>query len=75
MHPITYSLILNLTSLLLIAGLGAYMGYEGTPLLMILAVMIQTHALQRFTQGGDGDDEPGDDDEPAMGFLADVDKK
>lgn len=75
MHPITYSLIMNLAALLILAGVGIYTRYDGTLLLIVVAILIQTHALQRFSRGAEAEGDDDDDDEPAIGFLAEVDKK
>lgn len=65
MHPIHYSLILNLITLA-IMGFLAHEFKE--PLLVIVALLLANHSMARF-QEDDDDDE--DEDQP-MGFLAPV---
>lgn len=67
MQPITYSLILNLAVLAACTAMAIMMNI---PWLIVIAMILQTHALERFrNEDPDVDDE--DDDQP-MGFTADV---
>lgn len=61
MQPITYSLIVNVLSVLCLTGLAIFFNQP---------LMMQTHALQKFKD--DDDDEPGDDEGRPMGFLTDL---
>lgn len=70
MQPITYSLVLNVLTFLVCSAL-AY--YFNQPLLVVVALLMQSHALERFQDKGDDEDE--DEDEPSMGFTAEVSKK
>jgi hypothetical protein len=65
MQPINYSLILNITTLLVCAVLACVFTQ---PLLVAIALVMQTHALERFQSAHQDDDE----DEQPMGFTADV---
>lgn len=64
MHPIHYSLILNL-AVLLITGFLSYVFEE--PLLVVVALLLANHSMARFQN-----DDPDDEDNQPMGFLADV---
>ena len=65
MHPIHYSLILNII-ILAVTGFIAYS--FGEPLLVVVALLLANHSMAKF-QDGDGPDEDDDDDEPKIGFL------
>lgn len=65
MQPIIYSLILNLAMLAVCTALAFMMN---SPWLVVVAMALQTHALDRFR----GDKEEEEDDEQPMGFTADV---
>lgn len=65
MHPIHYSLILNII-ILAVTGFIAYSFKE--PLLVVVALLLANHPMAKF-QDGDGLDEDDDDDEPKIGFL------
>lgn len=62
MQPIHYSLIFNLLALML-TGFLAWEFEE--PLLVIITLLVAQHTMARFS---DNDD----DDEPGIGFMADV---
>lgn len=66
MHPIHYSLILNLVTLA-ITGFLAYSFNQ--PLLVVAAMLLANHSMARFESDSQDDD---DDDDQPMGFLADV---
>lgn len=66
MQPINYSLILNIAMIAVCAWL-AYVFSQ--PMLVIIALLAQTHALERFH---DHDNE--DTDAQPMGFTADLKK-
>jgi hypothetical protein len=66
MQPITYSLIINL-AVLLVAGALAWK--MDNPYILIIAVILQTHAIQRFSkQEEEFEEEPSN----AIGFSADI---
>lgn len=66
MQPITYSLIFNVIGVLLAAALS----YQFNVVWLFLVVlMIQNHALERFTERVRQDE---DDDAQPMGFTADI---
>lgn len=66
MQPITYSLIFNVICVLLAAALS----YQFNVVWLFLVVlMIQNHALERFTERVRQDEE---DDAQPMGFTADI---
>lgn len=66
MHPIHYSLILNII-ILAVTGFIAYSFKE--PLLVVVALLLANHSMAKF-QDGDSDDEDDDGgDEPKIGFL------
>ncbi len=66
MQPITYSLIFNVIGVLLAAALS----YQFNVVWLFLVVlMIQNHALERFTERVRQDEE---DDAQPMGFTADI---
>ena len=65
MHPIHYSLVLNII-ILAVTGFIAYSFKE--PLLVVVALLLANHSMAKF-QDGDGLDEDNDDDEPKIGFL------
>ena len=68
MQPITYSLIFNVIGVLLAAALS----YQFNVVWLFLVVlMIQNHALERFTERVRQDEEEDDDAQP-MGFTADI---
>lgn len=65
MQPITYSLIFNVIGVLLAAALS----YQFNVVWLFLVVlMIQNHALERFTERVRQDE----DDAQPMGFTADI---
>ena len=64
MHPIHYSLILNIV-ILAITGFIAYSFKE--PLLVVVALLLANHSMAKFQDGDDDDDEGGND--PKIGFL------
>lgn len=65
MHPIHYSLILNV----IILGVTGFLAYAFTePLLVVVALLLANHSMAKFS----GDDDNDDDDDQPMGFLADV---
>ena len=67
MQPITYSLIFNVIGVLLAAALS----YQFNVVWLFLVVlMIQNHALERFTERTTRQEE--DDDAQPMGFTADI---
>lgn len=66
MHPIHYSLILNVI-ILAVTGFLAYEFKE--PLLVVVALLLANHSMAKFQ---DQDDEDFDDEGKPMGFLADV---
>lgn len=68
MQPITYSLIFNLICAVMAAGL-AYK-FENAWLFMVV-LMIQNHALERFIDRKEPEQEY-DEDEPAIGFTANI---
>ena len=65
MHPIHYSLILNII-ILAVTGFIAYSFKE--PLLVVVALLLANHSMAKF-QDGDGPGEDDGDDEPKIGFL------
>jgi hypothetical protein len=65
LHPIHYSLILNLAALA-VTGFLAYEFRE--PWLVVLSLLLATHSVGMF-QGDEDDD---DDEAQPMGFLADI---
>lgn len=72
MQPITYSFLINM------AGISAsclLAWLFGEPLLLVLAIILQTHALDRNTQHDSDQDEPDDFPDQPMGFSADLTKK
>ena len=68
MQPITYSLILNAAALAICGFLALVFNQ---PLLIVVALVLQTHALERFQAAQQQDDEE-DFPPQAMGFTADV---
>jgi len=73
MQPVTYSLILNMAAL---AVTGALAYFFNEPLLVVVALVLQTHVMERFNNaGGVGahpDDEDDEDEDQPMGFTADI---
>lgn len=67
MHPINYSFVMNVLTLLVCAGLSVWLAQ---PLLVVIALVMQTHALERFNTQPNQPDQ--DDDEPCIGFNANV---
>lgn len=67
MHPIHYSLVLNLI-ILAVTGFLAYEFKE--PLLVVVALLLANHSMAKFQDHDDGDDD--DDDSRPIGFLADI---
>ena len=65
MHPIHYSLILNII-ILAVTGFIAYSFKE--PLLVVVALLLANHSMTKFQNGGDLDEDD-DDDDPKIGFL------
>ncbi len=65
MHPIHYSLILNII-ILAVTGFIAYSFKE--PLLVVVALLLANHSMTKF-QNGDSSDDDDEDDEPKIGFL------
>ena len=65
MHPIHYSLILNII-ILAVTGFIAYSFKE--PLLVVVALLLVNHSMAKF-QDSDDLDEDDDDDDPKIGFL------
>lgn len=63
MHPIHYSLILNII-ILAVTGFIAYSFKE--PLLVVVALLLANHSMAKFQDDGPDED---DDDEPKIGFL------
>jgi hypothetical protein len=77
MHPIHYSLILNL-AVLAIAGLVSWKTAE--PVWLILAILLLNHTIGRFADDHDPrrdeigrDPNDDDDDDPKIGFGAKID--
>jgi hypothetical protein len=68
MQPIHYSLIINLIALLICAGLAWLFA---APWLVIVAMLMQTHALERFQSQANHPDEDDYPEQP-MGFNADI---
>jgi hypothetical protein len=70
MHPIHYSLILNVVTLI---AAGALSWQQHEPVWLIIAIMLLNHTIGRFasdeTQPSRLDD---DDDDPKIGFGADI---
>lgn len=73
MQPITYSLVVNLAALIAVTFLAAWFAQPWLVLAVIIVVVLQTHALQRFSDNDHDDDD--DDEGKPMGFLADVKEK
>lgn len=73
MHPINYSLFLNTLSIACLTGLAAYFNEPWMVLTVVLAIVLQTHALQKFgdKDSQHDDDDDGDESKP-IGFLTDV---
>lgn len=65
MHPIHYSLIINLATLAVCGFLSLAFAQ---PLLIVFAVVMATHALDRFKETEEEEEFP----EQPMGFTADV---
>ena len=70
MQPITYSLLINMAGIIAASVLAWHFG---EPLLLVLAVILQTHALDRNPPQGQDDSE--DYPDQPMGFNADLNKK
>ena len=66
MHPIHYSLILNII-ILAVTGFIAYSFKE--PLLVVVALLLANHSMAKFQNNDDDLDEDDEDDEPKIGFL------
>lgn len=66
MHPIHYSLILNII-ILALTGFIAYSFKE--PLLVVVALLLANHSMAKF-QDNDDDLDDDEDGEPKIGFLA-----
>lgn len=70
MQPIHYSLIINLIALLVCAGLAWLFA---APWLVIVAMLMQTHALERFQSQREAQEEDEEDfPEQPMGFNANI---
>ena len=70
MQPITYSLVINLATL---AAVGVLAYTFAQPMLIILAIVLQSHALERFRDEQPQMMMPDEDDESQpMGFTADI---
>jgi hypothetical protein len=65
-QPITYSLILNILALI-VTGVLAWLFNQ--PMLVVVALVLQTHALNKFQESNDY---PEEEAEQPMGFTADV---
>lgn len=70
MQPITYSMILNI---LLLAVSGFLSIVFNQPLVFVIAVIMMSHALERFRDDAD-DGQDDNEQEPAIGFTANVGK-
>lgn len=69
MQPITYSFAINLSALLA----AVFLSWQFTaPYIFVIALLVQTHALERFRDEEREDDRDTPDDEPAIGFTADI---
>lgn len=66
MHPIHYSLVLNII-ILAVTGFIAYSFKE--PLLVVVALLLANHSMAKF-QDSDDDLDDDEDGEPKIGFLA-----
>lgn len=66
MHPIHYSLVLNIV-ILAVTGFIAYSFKE--PLLVVVALLLANHSTAKFQDGDGPDEDDDDDDEPKIGFL------
>jgi hypothetical protein len=66
LHPIHYSLILNLVAMVA-TGLLAY--HFSQPLLIVVALLLANHSLARFQTDDDDEDE---DEGGEIGFLANI---
>lgn len=77
LHPIHYSLIINLVVMAIAGGLAWAFSQ---PLVFILAVILSNHALERFRNDPPGAGRDSDDDEDPeysesrAGFTADISK-
>lgn len=69
MHPITYSLIINLVALL---GAVALAFHFAAPWLILVVIVLQTHAIQRFDESSQRGYEDEDESKP-IGFTAQID--
>lgn len=69
MQPITYSLIINVLALLIAGGLAWAFSQ---PWIFVIALLLQTHVLQRFEEKIFGDDEDNDAEGGGIGFTADI---
>lgn len=70
MHPIHYSLIINVLAMAIAAALA--WKFE-TPWILVIVLMLSQHEMARFQeQQRQNDLDDMDDGEPAMGFLADM---
>lgn len=67
MQPITYSLVINLCVLAACTAL-AFMFNQ--PLLVVVALVLQTHALDRFRD--EDPDKSDEEEESCIGFTANV---
>lgn len=65
MHPIHYSLILNL-AILAVTGWLSYVFNQ--PLLVVIGLMLAQHTMAKFDDGEEDEEE----EEPAIGFNANI---
>lgn len=75
MHPINYSLFVNTLSIACLTGLAAYFNEPWMVLAVVLAIVLQTHALQKFGDNDtrcDNDNDDDNDDGKPIGFLTDL---
>lgn len=76
MHPITYSLIINIVAIvaILTAAITLDAGPVETGLLLVVMVLIQTHAMQRFETARHEAEDDSEEGQP-IGFLTDLDAR
>lgn len=70
MHPITYSIIINLAILIVVSFLSLAFSQ---PLLFVVGLMMMNHIMGRFNTSAEQDQD--DEEAQAMGFTADLGKK
>ena len=68
MHPIHYSMIMNVLILVICAGLSWRFD---NPLLVVIALLVLQHTMAKFSDDDMEDEE--ESDEPRIGFTADID--